>query len=488
MSSKKFEDNDLLELFNYVEFDDKEENLEFEMDDLRKKALKKRIMKQVKNESRHKKFSYKTAAAAIVIGLVFITANVSIFAQNIPGLKSIIQYIYGSKNDNTKYERYSQAINESITDNGVTFTINDALCDGSSLMIGYTIKSQGDIRKFVLTGDKIIEKQAKDSSFVPFFIKAKINGQETASGSSYGGRYKDEHTYVNSEILDLGDKDLPDKIKVDININDIYGIKGRWDFRFIVSKKRMSKDIVDYKPNDRIKMPDAYLNIERVRFTPIATYMTISGKYIKEEYKNPDKRKEAFNEDVIMGNTLYDSYFVLDDSGNEIELRGSSGHAVEKSNTMDFEDVYRFENIKHIPKYITVIPYKMNYSKTETETKAVYVNINGKYPMELRQGNMGKITVDSIEYKKDRTIVTCTAEGKAPFLQANEIYIMDDKNNQVGRKDMNYKVKRDTVDPRKYILEFDPMSKNKKYKIGTNDLSSYDVRNDLKFKIQLHNK
>ncbi|MFC0905167.1 hypothetical protein ACFHWD_10770 [Clostridium sp. MT-14] len=57
MSSKKFEDNDLLELFNYVELDDKEENLEFEMDDLRKKALKKRIMKQVKNESRHKKFS-----------------------------------------------------------------------------------------------------------------------------------------------------------------------------------------------------------------------------------------------------------------------------------------------------------------------------------------------------------------------------------------------------------------------------------------------
>lgn len=34
-------------------------------------------------------------------------------------------------------------------------------------------------------------------------------------------------------------------------------------------------------------------------------------------------------------------------------------------------------------------------------------------------------------------------------------------------------------------MEFEPLDKNKKYKIGTNDLGFYEIRNDLKFRIEL---
>ncbi len=34
-------------------------------------------------------------------------------------------------------------------------------------------------------------------------------------------------------------------------------------------------------------------------------------------------------------------------------------------------------------------------------------------------------------------------------------------------------------------MEFEPLDKNKKYRIGTNGLGEYEIRNDLKFRINL---
>ena len=34
-------------------------------------------------------------------------------------------------------------------------------------------------------------------------------------------------------------------------------------------------------------------------------------------------------------------------------------------------------------------------------------------------------------------------------------------------------------------MEFEPLDKNKKYKIGTSDLGNYEIRNDLKFRIDI---
>ncbi len=49
MNKDIFEEKDILELFNYINIDkDEEENLDLNMDDLRKKRLKKNLLKQVK--------------------------------------------------------------------------------------------------------------------------------------------------------------------------------------------------------------------------------------------------------------------------------------------------------------------------------------------------------------------------------------------------------------------------------------------------------
>ncbi len=46
-----------------------------------------------------------------------------------------------------EYEKYSNSINKSVTDKGITLTINEVVCDDGELMIAYTIKTKDDIKK-----------------------------------------------------------------------------------------------------------------------------------------------------------------------------------------------------------------------------------------------------------------------------------------------------------------------------------------------------
>lgn len=490
MNRDMFDEKDMLELFNYINIDDKEneEDEDLKMDDLRRKRLRKNLLKQIKGKDSVRKFRYKAAAVAIV-AVISIGAAVPVLAKNIPALRSIIQAIDGRGSDPGQYEKYSKLVNKSVTDKGVTLTINEVVCDDSNLMIGYTIKSEGDIRKIVKSEKDIVEMQGKDKNFEPFeLIKSlKINGKLVGSGSGSDGKYLDEHTYINSETMDIGDKSLPSVFNVDLDVKNIYEVKGNWDFKFSVSKDEILKNTKVFKPNTTVKFPYADINVEKVTFTPINTSIRITGKYSKEykDYMNSKKFKEEGDQEL--------SWFVFDDKGNEITEKGGSGNVIKNSSSSDFWYESRFVSLKNIPKYLTVIPYRMNFNDYKKYKNAdgidipsIYKNINGVYPIELQQGKMGKLIVKEIKTEKDKTIVKYTVEGKATFLQAKNLFILDEKDNTVETKDGSLNVKKDKTNPNDYIMEFQPLDKNKKYRIGTNDLGYYEIRNDLKFKINLN--
>ncbi|CAM2737364.1 DUF4179 domain-containing protein [Clostridium sporogenes] len=481
MNKEIFEEKDILELFNYINIDkDEEENLDSNMDDLRKKRLKKNLLKQVKGKRAKKNFKHKAVAASLIIAVALISVNISAFAKNISEFKSVIQALigYGVPKEG-EYEKYSNSVNKSVTDKGITLTINEVVCDDTELMIAYTIKTKDDIKKIV--------EERKDGSSMPFslFQYIKINGKQPNSSLGSDERYLDGHTYINSDSIDIGDMNLKNKFNVDLNVKNIYGVTGNWNLKFSVSKDEISKHTKVFKSNIKVQFPDALVNVEKVSFTPINTTISFVGKYNKEEYKDIEKREKAFNVEMTMGEMLYYSWFILDDEGNEIAFKGHVGGDVENSPSKDFTCELKFVNSSHIPKYLTVIPYRDIFSKDNSPIKETYKNIDGVYPIELLQGKMGKITIKEIKTYKDKTIVRYKAEGKAPFLQAKELSIKDDKDNWVERKDALDKVKKDKNNPNEYIMEFEPLDKNKKYKIGTSDLGNYEIRNDLKFRIDL---
>ncbi|EJO5349044.1 DUF4179 domain-containing protein [Clostridium botulinum] len=480
MNKEIFEEKDILELFNYINIDkDEEENLDINMDDLRKKRLKKNLLKQVKGKKDKKSFKHKAVAASLIIAVAIISVNIPAFAKNISEFKSVIQALigYGVPKEG-EYEKYSNSVNKSVTDKGITLTINEVVCDDTELMIAYTIKTKDDIKKIV--------KEVKDGSSMTFslFQYIKINGKQPNSSLGSDERYLDGHTYINSDSINIGDMNLKNKFNVDLNVKNIYGVTGNWNLKFSVSKDEIFKHTKVFKPNIKAQFPDALVNVEKVSFTPINTTISVAGEYNKKEYKDIEKREKAFNVEMTMGSMLYYSWFILDDEGNEIMFKGHSSSEVEDSPSKDFAYDLKFVNSKRIPKYLTVIPYRDIFSKDNSPIQETYKNIDGVYPIELSQGKMGKITIKEIKTYKDKTVVKYKAEGKDPFLQAKVLFVMDDKGNYVEEKENWNNVKKGN-NPSEYIMELKPLDKNKKYKIGTNDLGNYEIRNDLKFRIDL---
>lgn len=148
----------------------------------------------------------------------------------------------------------------------------------------------------------------------------------------------------------------------------------------------------------------------------------------------------------------YDEWFVFDDKGNEITLKGSTSDGGQNASSKDFTYNLNLVALKSIPKYLNVVPYRINYDKEEykkyksadgsTFIPPIYKDINGVYPIELSQGSIGKLIIKEIKTYKNKTVVKYKVEGKAPFLQAKELSIMDDKGNWVERKDTLDNVKR----------------------------------------------
>ncbi len=149
MNKDAFEEKDILELFNYINIDkDEEENLDLNMDNLRKKRLKKNLLKQVKGKRTKKGFKHKAVAASLIIAVALISVNIPAFAKNISEFKSVIQALigYGVPKEG-EYEKYSNSINKSSTDKDITLIVNEAVCDEEELTITYTIKTKDNIKK-----------------------------------------------------------------------------------------------------------------------------------------------------------------------------------------------------------------------------------------------------------------------------------------------------------------------------------------------------
>lgn len=125
-------------------------------------------------------------------------------------------------------------------------------------------------------------------------------------------------------------------------------------------------------------------------------------------------------------------------------------------------------------------------SVNEVKTKEPKENsklIDGNYPIELSQGRIGKIIVKDIVTENGITTVNYTAEGIAPHTQAHSLYVKDDTGNDLIPK--TYAIRKSMETPNEFTITFDALNPNKKYIIYTTDFSNYEIREDLKFNINL---
>lgn len=468
MKNLNLEEKDIYKLFNEIKINEVNlyENNKEEVSELQKKRIKKNLMKTLKEKRNFKGLKYGTMAAGLsIICLVGTAFKYPAFAENIPGLNSIMEVLNSSHGNHTKYSDYSTLINKTVTSNDVTFTINEALADDSKIILSYTIKSSKKINDLEVFG-------------LNHFLK--INGKSFGSGGSMVGKYVDDTTYIGSaEIESDAIKEAKD-LNIDLNIEKIGDIKGNWDFTFSLSKNEALKNKMVVEPNVKINHKDRVTTIDKVTISPLETSISIS---------------EVLNKDVDPNNPLlpYASFIVFDDRGVELGWKG--GNSKQNSSKLIGEDSY--SNLNYKPKYLTIIPYMTTPQKVgsansdgkETVTKGIVPkevskDINGSCPMELSQGKVGKLIITEVIKETNKTIVKYKAEGIAPLLQGQNFHIKDSEGNYV--KILDYDIRKDESNPNEFTKTFEALEPNKKYTLSTDTFDNVDIREDLKFTIELN--
>lgn len=471
-------EKDFYKLFNGIKLDECEiKNVNEDISDIKKQRLKKNLNKKIKGERSLKKFKYGVTVAGLgIVFLVGVGATNPSLAENIPVLNSIIQKLNDNYDNASEYSKYSQIVGTSITDNGVTLTINEVLADEERLIISYTIKG---------------DQKLNDTTFASITDNLRINGKRTNTSGGSLGESVDDYTYVGSDeiSLDLFSSKSSEKSKNDLaiklKIRDILGVKGKWDTSFSISKEEISKNTTVLRPNKELDFPDSIVNINKVTLSPLGTYISLGGKY--KENRDADSNN-------IFG---FDYWVAFDDKGVELVPKGVGGGS---SDSTKFHSQMTYDKLSHDSKHLTILPLDVIPSagggvsidadgketpiatKTKKPKEISHV-IDGNYPIELPQGKMGKIIIKDIVTEGDVTTVKYSARGIAPYTQASSLYIKDETGKDIIPS--SYDIREDEKKPNDFALKFKSLDPSKKYTIYTTDFSNYEIREDLKFKLKL---
>lgn len=459
-----FEEKEIYELLNGIKFDESElEEIEMDVSDIQKKRIKKNLNKRINGKQKRKALKYGSAvAAAGLASMIGIGTLSPTFAANIPVLSSIIQVF---NDDQGEYAKYSKILNQGVTDNGITLTINEVLADESKLMIGYTITSKDKLNKH------------ENIEIGHTFADMEVNG-EYSDPSGGTGKFTDNYNYVASSEYDLYSVKSAKNLNVDLKFDEVAGVKGKWKFAFSVSKEDIFNNTAIFNPKQKIEFPDSTITIEKVVLSPLGTYLSLSGVN-KEKQEVPHS---LFN---------YSDWFAFDDQGVELSPKAIGGG---ESDGKKFTSQMEFMRMKEIPKSITIVPAEITpaggggvsddgtpYTYKGKEPNIVSKKIDGTFPIELEQGKLGKLSIKEIKTENNQTIVTYTADGKLPYYQASSLSI-EDENGEIVQS-VSEPVRGNTKN--EFTAVFAGLDKNKKYRVVTNDFDHVELREDLKFTIEL---
>jgi len=296
---------DIYELLNDSTIDITEFE-EIEVNELEKAKVKRTLKKSLNHKKKRKNWKKNIAAASIIIVLSFTTFGITFptYASNIPVIGDIFRYL---KNKDTgsslydNYQEYSTSMNTTKESNGINITINDAIYDGNTVSLTYSIESERDL------GDNLMIRS-------PWII-----GSNGSSGSSKVSRVDANH-YVG--IVNITGYPIKEekKVKIKWNINSILiqdtlkEIKGNWDFTFTLKATESKAQLI----NQSTEQDGVKVTIEKMSITP----MSFVIHYDQEVSETVRTKWHAVDVDLE----------IKDDLGNSYSGEGNGGTGTDSYN------------------------------------------------------------------------------------------------------------------------------------------------------------
>ncbi|SMQ81034.1 protein of unknown function [Bacillus sp. OV166] len=308
---------DIYQLLNDINLDDNE-FVEMEVNEIEtarvKKALKKAINEKKKLKSNIWKRNALVASILVCISATTFGLTFPAYAKNIPIIDDIFRFFDnktvhydGSKeyqsleNENglyTNYKKFSTAIGLTKESNGIKITINDAIFDGKTLTLTYSIESKQELGNVGISLPEING----------------IGARSGTSGTSKIGtdKYVGILTVSNFDDTNLNGADIQWNIDSLRNPENHTEIKGAWKFEFSLNAANSKIQLTEGSSAEKNGVT---VNIEKITFNP----MSFAVSYNQEISEMISKK----------WNVMYVDLEIKDDLGNKYSGQGNGGFGTE---------------------------------------------------------------------------------------------------------------------------------------------------------------
>lgn len=259
---------DIYELLNDVNIDDKEFK-EMEVTELEKAKVKRTLKKSISKKKKRLGWKKNIAAAAMVAGLSMTTLALAFpaYAGNIPVIGDIFKFL---DNDRTgmydNYKEFSTELNLTQESKGIKMTINDAVYDGRTVAITYSIESERDLGERVTLHDMPTPRK----------------GDFGMGARSQISKINDTH-YVGLDQVVFLDA-TSDTVDIKWNVDRIFlhdtdeEIKGNWNFAFSLT----TTDNQVLLSNEHAEQNGVRVSVEKIVYTPMS-FIVHYGQLLSEQ-------------------------------------------------------------------------------------------------------------------------------------------------------------------------------------------------------------
>ncbi|RXZ83809.1 DUF4179 domain-containing protein [Paenibacillaceae bacterium] len=363
---------DIYELLNDVNMGDNEYE-EMKVSELERA----RVKKAVKESLHRKKRSWRRgiSAAVIVAGLstAMLGAAFPSYASSIPIIGDIFRFLDLGTGIYQDYKEYSSTIDMSQESNGIKVTINDAIFDGETVSLTYTLESNKDLG---------------DNPFIHGFLD--IKGSEGGAGSDKITKVDKNH-YVGLITGTGFNHKEKDKVELNWNLESITikdsneKITGNWNFSLALTATESYTQLI----SRRAEHDGVAVNIDKISVTPMS-FIVYYDQVVSEKIRN-----RWGGVDV--------SFEIKDDIGNRYAGKDNGGFGDSEGYKMHGSNT--FEKLDQKAKKLIITPHLSLYEHTANNYGSVEITgVGSKEIPVLQKSGKGieKYTLEDIviELKK----------------------------------------------------------------------------------------
>ncbi|WP_410982057.1 DUF4179 domain-containing protein [Bacillus cereus] len=288
---------DIYELLNDIDIDEKELE-EMKAYEFEREKVKRNLKQSIHQKKKMKKWKKGVAAASILVGLSVATLGIGFptYAGGLPIVGDIFRFLDNGRTGlYENYKEFSTELNMTRESNGIKITINDAVFDGRTVAITYSIESDKDLGESpnIFGFPQVMGfNGGGGGSKVTKVGEKKYVGMTTISGHS-SKRLDVANVRWDMEAIDMHEEEK--------------SIKGNWNFA--LSLKAMDSKEIKLQGNS--EKEGIKVNVDKMEVTP----MSFIVFYNQEESK--ELRSTWDSADVELE--------IKDDLGNRYVGEGNGG-------------------------------------------------------------------------------------------------------------------------------------------------------------------